>query len=113
MKRIYISEVLSVDLKSRSTVAQLVDSIKPYETEELILDFKDVYFATRSFIDEFYNVIIKDKRYKVENMNNDIQNLLETVKSTQNSKKLVVSTQKVSRCSTVKEFCCCLTNLAF
>lgn len=113
MERVYISEILSTDLKSRALVATLADILDKYNTKDIILDFKDVYFATRSFIDEFYNVMLRERHYKVENMNNDIQYLLDVVKGTQNAKKTVETKYKEVVCSSVNEFCDKLTELAF
>ncbi len=44
--------------------------------DEVIFDFSNVNFATRSFLDEFYNVFIKGHHVKLENVPNEIAIIL-------------------------------------
>lgn len=88
MKTIDISQILSPDLKSRVRVHDLEMFIQNCGEEEVVLDFRNVKFATRSFIDEFYNVFLKNPKahaYRVEitNVPEDINTILETVSRTQ------------------------------
>ena len=50
-----ITDILSQDLKSRSTVTDLRVFIEHQQAENVMIDFSKVLFATRSFIDEYYN----------------------------------------------------------
>lgn len=113
MNRVYISKLLSADLKSRSTVQKLYVLLDKYDAENTIIDFDGVHFATRSFIDEFYNVLIKQMHYKVENMPSDIECILNTVKTTQNKKKYIENSNDVKNFSSVDEFCSYISSLAF
>ena len=55
-----VAKVLSQDIISRSRARDLKAYIVKQKLAEVELDFKDIKFATRSFIDEFYNVFLKD-----------------------------------------------------
>ena len=88
MKTIDITEILSPDLKSRMRARDLKEYIDNSQENEIKLDFQKVNFATRSFIDEFYNLFLKDPStlsYSIEikNVPEDIKIMLETVSRTQ------------------------------
>ena len=51
-----VAKVLSQDIISRSRARGLMAYIVERELTDVILDFKDIKFATRSFIDEFISV---------------------------------------------------------
>ena len=59
MKTIDIAAILSPDLKSRMRAQDLKQYIENSEADAVELDFQNVKFATRSFIDEFYNLFLK------------------------------------------------------
>ena len=73
MKTIDITTVLSPDLKSRSTVADLLLYVLNSNEQEIQIDFAKVLFATRSFMDEYYNTFVNDhgklNGIKVESIN--------------------------------------------
>ena len=54
-KRIDIAQLLSPDLKSRMRAKDLRLLVKNSGAKSVVIDFGGVKFATRSFIDEFYN----------------------------------------------------------
>lgn len=93
MKIIDITTVLSQDLKSRSTVADLLLYVQNTHEQEVQIDFSKVLFATRSFIDEYYNTFIEDhgklNGIKVESINlpEDIQYMLNVVRPDPNREK--------------------------
>ena len=95
MRTIDITEILSPDLKSRMRAQDLklfVENCK----EDVVLDFCNVKFATRIFIDEFYNLFMKNpsaNTFKVEitNVPEDINTMLETVSRTQTRVKIIFS----------------------
>lgn len=60
VKTIDITELLTPDLKSRLRARDLKDYVDNKQDSEIKLDFQKVNFATRSFIDEFYNLFLKD-----------------------------------------------------
>ena len=86
-----ISEITSPDLRSRLIVRDFDLYIQNLNISDVIVDFSKVKFATRSFIDEFYNVFIKAGANKVnvklENVSPDLQAIFEAVKLTQTRPK--------------------------
>lgn len=96
MKTIDITQVLSSDLKSRLRAQDLQLYIENCGEDVVVLDFSKVKFATRSFIDEFYNLFLKNPdshSYHVEitNVPEDINTILETVSRTQTKAKVIPS----------------------
>jgi anti-anti-sigma regulatory factor len=88
-----ITAILSSDLKSRSAVNDLSLFIQNMNEKSVAVDFTNVKFVTRSFIDEFYNVFLKDKSSDIKitltNVPEDIQLVFEAVGQTQNRKKVI------------------------
>lgn len=109
MKTIDIAQIFSPDLKSRMRAQDLKLLIENSEEKEIVLDFQGVKFATRSFIDEFYNLFLKNpdaNAFKVEltNVPTDIKTMLDAVSRTQVRAKVIPSqTQEISFAN-VKEF---------
>ena len=97
-----ITTILSSDLKSRSVVSDLSLFIENTNEKSVIVDFTNVKFVTRSFIDEFYNSFLKNKnsaiKVNIVNVPEDIQMVLDAVSQTQNKEK------KVSEKSSVVSF---------
>ena len=91
--------------------------IENSEEKEVVLDFQGVKFATRSFIDEFYNLFLKSpttNAFQVEltNVPEDIKTILDAVSRTQVRAKVVPSqTQEISF-KNVKEFLNYLSSVA-
>ena len=116
-RTIDITSVIAVDLRSRSTVHDLLQLILNSGEKKVVLDFSKVEFATRSFVDEFYNVFIKQpvKGVDIElaNMPTDIKEMLEVVKQTQNGKPIQEKITNVETFDTVEEFCDFCSQLAF
>ena len=88
MKTIDIAQILSPDLKSRMRAQDLKLLIENSEEKEVVLDFQGVKFATRSFIDEFYNLFLKspttnDFQVELTNVPEDIKTILDAVSRTQ------------------------------
>ena len=102
-----ITNLLSADLKSRYAVNDLLLFINNTEGDDIVIDFANVKFATRSFIDEYYNVIMKntsiDKRITTINIPEDIQFIFNTVHKTQNKEKNIKLDAKVIKCETFSE----------
>ena len=109
MKTIDIAQILSPDLKSRMRAQDLKLLIENSEADVVEMDFHGVKFATRSFIDEFYNLFLKNPEanaFKVEltNVPEDIKTMLDVVSRTQVRTKVISSqTQEISFAN-VKEF---------
>ena len=58
MKKIDIASILSPDLKSRMRAQDLKTLIENSGADAVEMDFHGVKFATRSFIDEFFNLFL-------------------------------------------------------
>ncbi len=112
MNRIYITQRLSADLKSRSTVHTLYLSMKSEELDNVIFDFSNVNFATRSFLDEFYNVFLKNHKAKVENVPNEISIILDTVRRTQGKERNFPQQGNIKSFKSVDDFCIYMASLA-
>lgn len=113
MNRIYISSVLSADLKSRSTVNMFYDYIIQNSYLDSIIDFSGVNFATRSFVDEFYNVFIKTHRARIENIPADIQLMFDAVGMTQDKEKKSCEQNDIKSFTSVDALCSYMSALAF
>ena len=112
MNRIYITQRLSADLKSRSTVHTLYLSMKTEELDDTIFDFSNVNFATRSFLDEFYNVFLKNHKAKVENVPNEISIILDIVQRTQGKERNFPQQVNVKSFKSIDDFCMYMASLA-
>lgn len=116
MVSIDITSILSPDLTSRESARRLARSI-PAE-DDVVFDFRNVKFATRCFIDEFYNLFLKNpsdrtNSIQITNVPEDINTMIETVSKTQNRVKTVPETAHVKSFSTVDEFMQYMSGVAF
>lgn len=88
MKTIDIAHILSPDLKSRMRAQDLRLYIVNSNADAVELDFSHVKFATRSFMDEFYNLFLKMPEANpfsvtITNVPEDIKAMLDAVSRTQ------------------------------
>lgn len=85
-----IASNIGRDLKSRTAVKSLLLDIRKKNIFSFKIDFKNVDFASRSFMDEFYNQFIANKEIKVDliNLSRDLQQLIESVETTQHKKHI-------------------------
>lgn len=99
-----ITTLLAQDLKSRYAVKDLLLYIENTGADAVVIDFSNVKFATRSFIDEYYNVIMKELSAKIEvdtiNVPEDIQMIFDSVAKTQNKTKDIKLDATVVKCET-------------
>lgn len=98
-----ITTILSAELKSRYAVNDLLLYIQNTGSESVVVDFAGVKFATRSFVDEYYNVIMKSQSsIKIETVNipEDIQVVFDIVQRTQNKPKDINLDATVIKCKT-------------
>lgn len=98
-----ITTILSQDLKSRLAVNDLRLYIENTGSESVVIDFAGVKFATRSFVDEYYNVIMKNQSsIKIETINipEDIQTIFDVVQRTQHKEKDIKLDATVVKCKT-------------
>ena len=108
MRTIDITQVLSPDLKSRVRVHDLKLFIENSGDKEIVLDFSHVKFATRSFMDEFYNVFMKDVEANpfmvtLASIPEDINLILESVSKTQTKAKVIQTTTRTTSFSSLEE----------
>lgn len=80
-----IAAYIGRDLNSRISVRNLYDMILNQNMTDVKIDFRNVSFATRSFMDEFYNVFVANTRVEAEliNLSPELKAMLNAVKSTQ------------------------------
>ena len=109
MKKIDIASILSPDLKSRMRAQDLKALIENSGADAVEMDFQGVKFATRSFIDEFYNLFLKTPEantFSVEliNVPSDIKAMLDAVSRTQVRAKVIPSQSQEVSFKNVKEF---------
>ena len=96
------------DLKSRAAVRHFRDILFNQQKENIKIDFRNVKFASRSFMDEFYNVFLLNSgnNIKLLNISPEIQAMLDAVKATQHRTKHFsssINAGKVVRFRTIKE----------
>ncbi|MBQ9878155.1 MAG: hypothetical protein IJM29_04530 [Bacteroidales bacterium] len=108
MRTIDVAQILSPDLKSRVRVNDLKLFIENSKEDEVILDFSNIKFATRSFIDEFYNAFLKSPElnpFKVEitNVPEDINEIFKSVSNTQTHVKIIPSQTPVRSFKSAEE----------
>lgn len=109
MKTIDIAAILTPDLKSRMRAQDLKLMIENSGADIVEMDFQGVKFATRSFIDEFYNLFLKnpeDNAFSVEliNVPSDIKAMLDVVSRTQVRAKVIPSQSQEVSFKDIKEF---------
>lgn len=119
-KVIDIATFAGCDLKSRITVRNLYDSILNNTNADACvkIDFHNVNFVTRSFIDEFYNVFFNSVNIKTEliNVAPEIEAMIEVVKSIQRKSKTTSvksHSDSVVKFSTISETNKYLSSLSF
>lgn len=118
MITIDITSILSPDLKSRSRANDLMLFVKNSNESEVIIDFSKVLFATRSFIDEFYNLFLKDAtslpfNIEITNVPEDIQAMITSVSKTQTKVKTIRPTSKVDVFDNVDDLLNFMNTVAF
>lgn len=98
MKQIDITSILSQDLVSRPAAHDLWDYCIAVHEGNIVIDFSNVKFATRSFIDEFYNIFLKNStslpfKLKLEHIPEDINIMISSVSRTQYRNHVIAPTQ--------------------
>ena len=90
MKYIDLGMEYSCTLTSRSIIRE----IESQYGDELLLDFKNVDFISRSFAHELILCINKNPQIRIINANQNIQKMLNVVKKSLNKKRSIT---KISR----------------
>ena len=109
MKTIDIAQILSPDLKSRMRAQDLKLLMVNSGEDAFELDFSHVKFATRSFMDEFYNLFLKDPQANafdvtVTNVPEDIKAMLDAVSRSQVKATVIPSDTPEVTFNNVKDF---------
>lgn len=111
-----IATIISQDLKSRSSVHDLLLFIKNSNLSSVEIDFLNVKFATRSFIDEYYNTFelrpIPGIETRTVNIPTDIQYIFDAVKRTQTKVKHLSLNSSIIKCNNEEDLRKVLTSLA-
>ena len=114
MRTIDITQIAGQDLKSRITVQDILLFARNTGEDEITFDFSKVKFATRSFIDEFYNTFIKEGcefPTLISGTPEDIAYIFKVVSTTQNKPKTFEKAGDVTYCTTLEEFTNCLATI--
>lgn len=116
--KVDITEILSPDIKSRVSARDLLLFLQNSGESEVTVDFRNVKFATRSFIDEFYGIFMKNRNslsFKVQatNVPENIQVIFDSVSRTQTKNKTIPSTSSVKSFRTVDEMLNYLNSVPF
>lgn len=103
-----ITRILSSDLKSRVRAKDLRLFIENSGEKDVCLEFSKVKFATRSFIDEFYNLFLKNPEQNPFNLSitqvpEDIGLMLESVSHTQTRVKTIPASASITQFQSVEE----------
>lgn len=117
MKTIDIAQILSPDLKSRMRAQDLRLYIQNSGVDSVEMDFSHVKFATRSFMDEFYNLFLKDVKANafsvtIVNVPEDLKAMLDSVSRTQVRTTVIPSDTPEVQFKDVKEFLHFLSSVA-
>ncbi len=82
-----IATLLSTDIRSRAN-ANIIRSAIDGIDGDIVLDFSDVIFASRSFVDELYNVMDEHGNIRIENASDLIKSMLQAVSVGRKHKRL-------------------------
>lgn len=88
IKLLEIAKLISTDVRSRSNAKKIVDLIDN-NTDEVVLDFKNVSFISRSFSDELCTIIENRSgiRFSEKNMSHFVGLMFHTVQTSRNKKR--------------------------
>ena len=79
MEKVFnISELISTDIRSRANANIIRSAIDGIEGD-IVLDFKDVKFVSRSFADELYNVMNEHDGITLINESDFVKSMLDAV----------------------------------
>lgn len=73
-----VAELISSDIRSRANV-NIIRSAIDGINENIILDFTDVVFMSRSFTDELYNLMDEHNNVSLSNMNDFVSSMYNAV----------------------------------
>lgn len=82
-KIIPVAKEIDPYLRSRSSVRVLEKIVNTDNHSSVVLDFSEVEFASRGFMDELYNSLLVNGNVTIANMPTNLEYLLHSVKKTQ------------------------------
>lgn len=87
MKTIDITAILGTELKSRTSARDFAAYLRNMQMSEVCVDFSRGNSVTRSFMDEFYQLLLKadnslEVKILLQNMNKQADAFLKSVKQT-------------------------------
>lgn len=87
MKTVDITAILGQELKSRTSARDFAKYLENMQISQVHVDFSHVKSVTRSFMDEFYYLLVKEGNSQgvqldLINMNEQVQEFLKAVKRT-------------------------------
>lgn len=96
MKTIDITTILGSELKSRTSARDFAKYLKNMEIREAQVDFAHVKSVTRSFMDEFYYLMVKEGnalgvQLELVHMGEQAQGFLKAVKQTADAPRKTVA----------------------
>ena len=96
MKTIDITTILGAELKSRTSARDFAKYLQNMQIGEARVDFAHVKSVTRSFMDEFYYLLVKEGnaqgvKLEIVNMDEQAQEFLKAVKLTADAPRKVVA----------------------
>lgn len=107
MTVIYIKDLIGRDILNRISARDILDAINNLDDTNITLNFEGVQFTTRSFMDEFYNIILfqkpSGKVVHIEAMSNDLAAMLEVVSKTQHNSVTKVAPQPYVTTKTIDD----------
>ena len=97
-KTFNIADLISTDIRSRGNANIIRSAIDGIEGN-IVLDFANVTFMSRSFTDELYNILDEHKNITLSNMSDFVDTMLKTVMQGRKNKRKFSNNE-----SEIKEF---------
>jgi hypothetical protein len=106
-----VAELISTDIRSRANV-NIIRSAIDGINENIILDFTDVAFMSRSFTDELYNLMNEHKNVSLSNMNDFVGSMYNAVVEGRKSKRVFESeSSEIKECDDMKSLASFLSTI--
>ncbi len=96
--RIEIAKLISTELRSRTEAKRIASVIDSARTNNIVIDFSDITFMSRSFTDEFCG-IVANKNITYINMSGNIKLMIDIVSKNRNNPKNIQLNGNVVDCS--------------
>lgn len=97
VNKIQIENHIGQNLSIRDLADELFDCIDSHNNTEFIIDFKDVYTTSRSFVHQFiYRMKISQNKITCINESYNIKKMFEIVSTSKDKKQVVKSKQVFS-----------------